>query len=524
MAETKLTIEEATSHFSDIPIINRRLTRQDFTELRDFLVEKYKAVQCWQSLETGWAGAIVSPGEHLLDNAAPFVIPTDPGVLHLRPLLSRSEIANEERQHATLVDRFQTYTNLNSAARAALERSIPRQYRPGISMGNSKTSWPISWNVASILQALRARYNNFTARDKEDLKNVFNSPFDPNQTIEELTDRLEECQRIAVDAGISYSTEQLIDQFVTRLEPHQIYKDAVKNWRNLDEADRDTWQSAKEHFIIEYEKILARADTEITSGNNGFAALAARARSAAEDDNVSLADTVDELNLAFNTFGTTYNSNISGLNDNLSTISNAAQSNASNIHQLTQQVAMLASQVAQGQTQYAPPPAPSTFVIQPNQGGVPPPYVAPSTYNQGGGYQGRGGHNQGGGYQGRGGRRQSSSRPWQRQQQAQRQGTAQQYQQHPTPPAAGGIQQYRPRNGQGQQRENRGFQSNPVKRHNNWWVCHSCGFDVDHQSHQCQDRKPWHQNSFSRNNYQEYERMGWPMCRKGIHKTQLPQL
>ncbi len=124
---------------------------------------------------------------------------------------------------------------------------------------------------------------------------------------------------------------------------------------------------------MEYEKILASVNSEVTSGNNGFAALAAGAGSESEDDNVSLADTVNELNLAFNTFGTTYNSNTSGLNDNLSTISNATQSNANNIQQLTQQMAMLALQVAQGQTQYAPPPAPSTFVIQPSQAGVPPP-------------------------------------------------------------------------------------------------------------------------------------------------------
>ncbi len=519
MTERKLSLEEATSHFSDIIIHVGRPNRQVVVDLKDYLVEKYKAVPCSQSNETGWAGAIVSPDEHLLHNAAPFIIPTNPGILQLPDNVTRPQQANLERQHSILVDRFETYTNLNQAARAALERSIPRQFRPGIIMGNSQTSWPPTWNVAQILQTLRRRYNKLTHKEREHIKNVFNSPFDPSQPIEDLIARLEECQRVAIDADIGYTTEQLIDQFITRLQPHRVYHEAIRRWYELDEADRDTWQSVKEHYIIEYERLLDQTNIAITSGNNGYAALGLGGDVEGEDDNVSLVDTVEELGSAFNAFGQTYNSNISGLNENLSTISDATQSNATTIQQLTQQLAMLTSQVAQGQ-RYAPPPAPSMIAIQPSAGGAPPPYIAPSTYNRGGGYQGRGGYNQGGGYQGRGGRRQSTTRQWQRQQQ----GATQQHQQQPTPQMAGAIQQYRPPNGQSQQRDNRGFQSNPVKRFNNWYACHSCGFDVDHQSHQCQSKKKWHQNNFSRENYQEYERMGWPMCRKGIHKTQLPSM
>ncbi len=521
MTERKLSLEEATSHFRDIStrlpsIHNKRPSRQFIVDLLDYVVEKYSAIPCHQSNDTGWAGAIVTETEHLLHNAAPFIIPTDPGVLQLPPLVTRAEQANLERQHSILVDRFETYTNLNQAARAALETVIPRQYRPGVTMGNSQSSWPSSWNVAQILQTLRRRYNKLSGREKENVKTIFNSPYDPTRPIEELISRLEECHRISIDAEIGYTTEQLIDQLVTRLQPHRIYEDAIQRWKNLDEADRDTWQNAKEHFIIEYERILDSANDSLTSGSNGYANLGvgAGAGTTVEDDNVSLADTVEDLGTAFHSFGETYNSNISGLNENLSTINNATQSNATSIQHLSQQVAMLTTQVAQGQQRYAPPQAPSPFTIQPS----PPQYVPPSTYNsynQGGGQ---------GGYQSRGGRRRSNNRSGQRQQQARNQGTTPQYQAPPTPPAAGAIQQYRPPTGHSQQRGNRSFQPNPVKRYSNWFVCHSCGFDVDHESHQCQQKKSWHRNDFSRANYLEFERMGWPFCRKGIHKTQLPPM
>jgi hypothetical protein len=56
---------------------------------------------------------------------------------------------------------------------------------------------------------------------------------------------------------------------------------------------------------------------------------------------------------------------------------------------------------------------------------------------------------------------------------------------------------------------------NPVKRHNNWYYCWSHGFDVDHESHQCMDRRWGHQDGATRMNT-----MGG--CQAKKHKTQLP--
>jgi hypothetical protein len=56
---------------------------------------------------------------------------------------------------------------------------------------------------------------------------------------------------------------------------------------------------------------------------------------------------------------------------------------------------------------------------------------------------------------------------------------------------------------------------NPVKRHNNWYYCWSHGFDVDHESHQCMERRWGHQDGATRMNT-----MGGYQAKK--HKTQLP--
>ena len=69
--------------------------------------------------------------------------------------------------------------------------------------------------------------------------------------------------------------------------------------------------------------------------------------------------------------------------------------------------------------------------------------------------------------------------------------------------------------------------SNVTKRFNNWNACYSCGFDVAdwHMSHTCNNRKPSHDEPYTRANAQMFLNRGDPhVCTAGIHKTQLPQM
>jgi len=66
--------------------------------------------------------------------------------------------------------------------------------------------------------------------------------------------------------------------------------------------------------------------------------------------------------------------------------------------------------------------------------------------------------------------------------------------------------------------------SNIYKRHNNWNVCFSCGFDIEdgHTSMTCPFKKMNHQQAFSRENAQQFIAAGYDPCTKGMHKTMLP--
>ena len=68
--------------------------------------------------------------------------------------------------------------------------------------------------------------------------------------------------------------------------------------------------------------------------------------------------------------------------------------------------------------------------------------------------------------------------------------------------------------------------SNVYKIHNNWNVCFSCGFDVEdnNTSQMCPAhwRKMNHQDSYTRENAQQFINAGYDPCTKGMHKTVLP--
>ncbi|KAL7464463.1 hypothetical protein ACHAXS_004797 [Conticribra weissflogii] len=60
-------------------------------------------------------------------------------------------------------------------------------------------------------------------------------------------------------------------------------------------------------------------------------------------------------------------------------------------------------------------------------------------------------------------------------------------------------------------------QPNPQKYHNNMWYCHSCGFDVDHDSNHCNQRhQPWMTQEQA---WQLMKDLQWLGCRKGAQLT-----
>ena len=65
---------------------------------------------------------------------------------------------------------------------------------------------------------------------------------------------------------------------------------------------------------------------------------------------------------------------------------------------------------------------------------------------------------------------------------------------------------------------------NKKKWYTNQNVCYTCGFDVEdwHTSNSCPIKKEGHQNGFTCTNYMQYEQVGYPFCKKAMHKNIYP--
>lgn len=496
MSEITLTLAEANARLDGTPTIDGRPTTVTLTRTLEYITDNLRSIPCHQSRENGYAGLAEPPAVQQLRGTV-FTPPTNPGQLILPDDVPRGRQATLEAAHTLATNRYTTYRNLNDAIRTTLERCIQPMYRPEAIGAGENATWPMEWTALQIVEALQRRYQKVSPTEKTRVQQEFPQPFNQNLPIEQLFSRHENHQKIATMAGVAYTTEQLIHNVVDRLRECPLYTRAIEAWDELPERERDTWQACKSHFLAAYERILDRP----AAARNAYANHAAESN----EDEVSLVDTVVEMGTAFNSFGETYNSNVNQINDNISTLTESMAN-------LSNQVAMIATQVNQG----GPPAQQVPFVAPPVQ---PVPYVAPPPYAPPNyaapAYQppvapapqppqrGR-----------RGGRRNG------RNQQSNANNRAlQQYQ--PPPAQQGAIPPYQPHMGQ-QPRGRRTTQLNYVKYHNNWYVCYSCGFDVDHESHTCQNKKPGHRDDFTRHNHQEFAAKGWPFCKKGMHKNQLP--
>jgi len=534
MSEQLISYEDACAAISSVPTINGRPTYETLQALKRCLAQACRSLRCYQaSPDEGWVGIMQPEAVYLLRNATAFVPPTDPGQLVLPTAASKAEIANLTSNHQRDVNRYHSYDNIHRALRKTIEDCIAPKFRPLLAAG--ETSWPNSWTILKILQSLEERYGAPTPKTKEDAQRAFFQEYDPRTPIEPFFHNIEECQIIAIAAGVPYTTEQLIDQVITSFRKCQLYDTHMEKWNDIPVNQRSTWQETKEFFIKAYEKVQEKLNQQITTGSAHYGGNVFADDGDDNDSIVTLQNEIDEVRTAYNAVAQETSSTMHD-------VAEALRQQSNTIVSLQQHVAMMSMG---GMPMYRPPMPPmypgpyidpgathNALAPPTAYNAVAPPqayHAAPPQYNQSGGGGGRG---SGGGRRGGSNNRTSGGRGHQQrasQQSYHQRGGQQSHNnnvippyQAPPPPVGGMIPPYQAPPPQQQQQRGRGYQSNPVKYYPNWYVCYSHGFDVDHESHTCPNKKPGHVDAFTRANWQLYERQGYPFCRKAIHKTQLP--
>jgi hypothetical protein len=336
----------------------------------------------------------------------------------------------------------------------------------------------------------------------------FLSPYNPKDPPEILFKRCSDCQEIAIIAKVPYTQEQLLMNAIDLLQQCGLYTRDLDDWDRRPEATK-TWLHIRPFIQEAYQRRLHSG--AITTGMSGystpnrFAGLSMNMDEDSDDDTAeTLADTVNTqlANLSAQT-NATLDANATHFNTSLSQLQQQQ-------NMIMQQLAMLTinptAPQQQRQTFRNPLANPSFNQQHIQQPVIGPPIQQYHTRGRRGGGRYRGGHTGRDRYNNYGVTPGTYSGP------------------NKVPiPYLGSQQMNSSTPHPAHNGRNPGF-SNITKRFANQNVCFSCGFDVEdwHRSNTCQNKRPGHQDGFTRLNYLDYERAHHQFCRKGMHKTQYP--
>ena len=134
--------------------------------------------------------------------------------------------------------------------------------------------------------------------------------YNPNEPIEDLYDRLEECFVVALVAKPAYTMDQMVDKALIAVQRTGLYSTSILEWNAVDVMNQ-TWPEFKMHFTEAYDlRIHSGAGTTGTMGYHGV-----NSATGADDDswssiNEGLMAQMKQVQLANNTSAQATNDNV----------------------------------------------------------------------------------------------------------------------------------------------------------------------------------------------------------------------
>jgi hypothetical protein len=391
-----------------------------------------------------------------------------------------------------------------------LDDTVPNQFK--VSNQPNLTGWNVLMSIEDILTQLETLYSKPMPMALHNNNILFQSAMATTDASEMLFYRIEQCQEIATLAGDSYTPMQIMNTVVRILMQAQVLPSkefdmweqmAVKTYPGLKRFVHEAYTRPLQFLAL---RTTTGQQGYVPHGNNMFNMLAEQKD---KEDVNTVNDATTVMQTAALTTGSTLGNTYGGTATIPLEITTAINQLVANQVAIQQKIAAMMFT--------APPPSPNMLVHIPtvqNMGHQPFAGVAQGIFNPGQGGRGR---QQGGRGRGRtgscGGRRERGAFANQ------------------TPGGNGGIPPFIggppgavvPPTGA---RVNAPFQSNLNKKHANWKVCWTCGFDVEdgHTSATCPTHwhKTDHQVGFTHENVQQWINLGYAPCTKGMHKTKLP--
>jgi hypothetical protein len=471
--------------------------------------------------EFGFAGYMMTPEAYALYSQTEWRNPPDVGEYFQVPTtaITETEQKSEENRWKANKNLRDNFKNIRTALVLLFERIIDEAYHSGGTQvaGLGRRGFGND-EPPDIIERLKRLYGKPSLQELDQALLRLNDPMDRNLPVEVMLRSVEEIQMFLMahpDGDRQMSDVNLISYGTIKLSKcGGLYTKAMERWQAKNDAVKRVWANFRQHYITEYEKLLAEGGGT-TLGQDGYGG-------------------------AFNATAETITDDTS-LTESIVRYAERASAAEGKVSELEQRL----SQLEVGSQMMAPPPhaayfAPEMAYFTPQQQ-VPPTINIPPPQQQYGVQQQYGGQN-------------SFQQPYQPNKRSRKRGGSAAgdqgqyfgarptgYQQPPQPynpyqqQTGGGNYGrgggYGNGNGRGNQRgrgrrggrggrgENKGpSHTNVLKRFDNLHYCYTCGYDVDHPGTQCNHTNGgFHMPNIKRNEAHLYATQGASMVAQ--HKS-----
>ena len=486
------TVTEIKEIIGPLTKISGEPKLRDLLKLQDELISASQKIKDHARGPLGYLYLVIPLAAYQLYTTQLFILPLDPG--DAPDIANCSAFGNDVE--ATKIEWgkqkqvYNMHKRVNEALRERMIEAIDACYVQDIHADTTVLA------STSFLDYFQAYVDEYGKDDQEEVASVLaemDTPWDPaTSSAQALIRQIQDGMRYSKYVGEELSMTTVLRKAEALLLGTRKMANEYSEWMSRVDAER-TWDNFKDWLRGKHRlwKIAHKPAAGFGYGGN-ITQVSASDEAPGEDE-----DYVNQMNMAMNAMNKA-----------------SFDAMASQLQAMQQQNTFLQEQLAAAAKQHVPaqPTPPQQF--QPNyqqQFQPPPQYYQPpqqqyqppqqqyqppqQQYQQQYQQQQSGGRGRGGGRRGygRGGNRGRGGRG---------NGYYAQYQQ------------------QGGQQSGQGFyatsnQQNPVKRHDNMYYCWTHGFDVDHDSAHCTNRKYGHQEAATR-----YNCLGG--CQAKKHKTILP--
>ncbi len=241
-----ITFERAKEHVGVIPTMHPRPTFDNINQAVIHIVRKLQQLPApHQSTRNGYAGKILSVAQYVLLDTHAWIDWPYPGPHHMFPDVADRVVMEQAKTVWTAnIDVYNSEQNVDRAVIAALDIAVPDDFKSG---GVAANGWSGNINARDIIANLKDKYGTPGPADKAKIEALYMKPYNPSRPIESMFKELETARMMSILAHVPYTTEQILDKALTKLQVTNQYRNALIDWALTvsEDAPNNNWKVFK---------------------------------------------------------------------------------------------------------------------------------------------------------------------------------------------------------------------------------------------------------------------------------------